>query len=241
MKKIRFIALAVFSAFAMSATAQSYYQQQSRKSSSYYDVEPFSTLYVQFSPSKLYAKSEYKGDGISLSESENSSINALSLGYAYYMPLSESIPLYLDFGAAVQWFFKSKEYKDYFYDEEINEKVKTNLISVKIPINVSYAIPVSDAFCIAPYAGIYGRVNIIGKEKAGDESADMFSKDDYGDAVAKRFQAGWNAGVNFRIANAITVGAGYYMDLLKFQSYEEHHAKFKSHFQGFDITLGFNF
>jgi hypothetical protein len=65
----------------------------------------------------------------------------------------------------------------------------------------------------------------------------MFSKDDMGDMAWKRFQVGWNAGCKFRIAQKLTIGAGYYMDLIKIMSYNEH----KAHFQGFDITLGLNF
>lgn len=208
-------------------------KEKSSKSSS--DVEGFGTLYVQFSPSKIKQKSH--------GESESSSVNAVSLGYSYAMPLG-GIPLYLEFGAAAQYFFKSEDYTDYDVDYETGsystktEKAKFSMLSVKIPINIMYSIDVSDAFSIQPYAGVYGRVNILAQTKIGSEKADHFSKDDMGENfVWKRFQVGWNAGVKFRIAQKVSIGAGYYMDIMKIMSYKEH----KTNFQGFDITLGLTF
>ncbi len=235
MRKLRLFAMAAFAAFCMSATAQvtygNDYQYQPEKKSSYAgDNEAFSTLYVQFNPSTIKTKSH--------GSSDSESCTAFSLGYSYALPLGD-IPLYLEFGGAVQWFFKSTDYTDYdpYSGATINEKQKFNMIALKIPVNVMYSFNVSESFSIQPYAGIYARVNILAKTKVGDESADMFSKDDMGDIAWKRFQVGWNAGCKFRIAQKLTIGAGYYMDLIKIMSYNEH----KTHFQGFDITLGLNF
>ena len=121
-------------------------KEKSSKSSS--DVEGFGTLYVQFSPSKIKQKSH--------GSSESSSVNAVSLGYSYAMPLG-GIPLYLEFGAAAQYFFKSDDYTDYDVDYETGsystktEKAKFSMLSVKIPINIMYSIDVSDAFSIPTY------------------------------------------------------------------------------------------
>ena len=105
-----------------------------------------------------------------------------------------------------------------------------------------YSLQVSDAFRIEPYAGIYGRINIWGQMKDDDgDSVNIFDDSDMGDAAAKRFQLGWNAGVNFRITEAFTIGAGYFMDILKLQSYSSGKHDVKTNLQGFDITLGINF
>jgi opacity protein-like surface antigen len=114
------------------------------------------------------------------------------------------------------------------------------MISAKIPVNLVYSFQVSDNFRIEPYAGIYGRINIWGQEKVGDESANILSSDDFGDAACKRFQLGWNAGVQFRITEAFTIGAGYFMDLMKLQNYSSGKHDIKTNFQGFDFTLGIN-
>ena len=160
-------------------------------------------------------------------DSENTSLNGVTLGYSHFIPLGD-IPLFLSPGAAVQWFFKSKDGH------------KTNMISAKIPVNLVYSFQVSDNFRIEPYAGIYGRINIWGQEKVGDESANILSSDDFGDAACKRFQLGWNAGVQFRITEAFTIGAGYFMDLMKLQNYSSGKHDIKTNFQGFDFTLGIN-
>lgn len=221
-------------------------KEKSSKSSS--DVEGFGTLYVQYSPSKMKSKDH--------SSSGSTNVNAVSLGYSYAMPLG-GIPLYLEFGAAAQYFFKSENetYDDYDIDYETGEysrttikaKAKFSMLSVKIPINIMYSIDISDAFSIQPYAGVYGRINIFAKQKyeAGGESEtyDMFNKSDIKelsgkeDFVWKRFQVGWNAGVKFRIAKKVSIGAGYYMDIMKIMSYKEH----KTNFQGIDLTLGLTF
>lgn len=225
MKKLRIFAIAAMTAISMSAMAQvtygNDYQYQPTKSSIYgSDNEAFGLFYAQYNA----VTQHFSHDGYS--HNENGS--ALSLGYSYFIPLGD-MPLFIAPGAAVQWFFDSETVG--------NHDIKSNMISVKIPINVMYSFQVSDAFRIEPYAGIYGRVNIWGEEKlegiGHSKTYNIFDEDDMGDDAAKRFQIGWNAGVNFRITEAFTVGAGYFMDLSKIY---EH-----TNFQGFDITLGVNF
>jgi len=226
MKKLRIFAIAAMAAISMSAMAQvtygNDYQYQPTKSSIYgSDNEAFSLFYAQYN-----AVTEHTT--VTNHDSDNTSVNAISLGYSYYIPLGD-MPLFIAPGGAVQWFFKEEN------------SIKTNLISLKIPVNVMYSFQVSDAFRIEPYAGIYGRVNIWGEAKSHGESVSLFDEDEWGDAAAKRFQIGWNAGVNFRITEAFTVGAGYFMDIMKFQDYSSGRHDVKSNFQGFDITLGVNF
>lgn len=242
MKKLRLFALAAFAAISMSATAQvtygndyQYQPEKSSKSSYGYDNESFGTLYLQYNPSQLKTKSH--------GSSNSESVHGITLGYSHALPLAD-IPLYLEFGGAVQYFFKSMDYTDYDVDWETGnysttkEKAKFSMLAFKIPVNVMYSFNISDAVSIIPYAGVYGRFNILAQQKVGDEKINYFSKDDMGDDfVWKRFQVGWNAGCKFRFAQKFLVGAGYYMDLMKVMSYKEH----KTHFQGFDITLGLTF
>ena len=223
MKHLRMLAVSAIVAFSTTAMAQVTYgndYQYSPTSSSIYgsDDESFGLFYAQYSPSQLH--SSYKG------YSHNTSFNVASLGYSYYISLGD-MPLYVAPGIAAQWMFKSTK--------EGSVEYKTNIVAAKIPVNLMYSIQVSDGFRIEPYAGIYGRINIWGEAKetyeGKSEKWNLFSSDE-GEAY-KRFQFGWNAGVNFRITNAFTIGGGYYMDLTKIA---EH-----TNFQGFDITLGVNF
>ncbi len=228
MKQLRLFAVAAMAAISMSAMAQvtyGYDHEYKPTSSTIYgsDNEAFGLFYVQYSPSKWNFKSKNHGS----TETDTENINVLSLGYSHFIPLGD-IPLFLAPGAAVQWFFSS------------NHGNKTNMISVKIPVNLMYSIQVSDAFRIEPYAGVYGRFNIWGEIKGDSgEKINLFDSelDDY---AGKRFQLGWNAGLNFRITDAFTIGAGYYMDLLKFVSAEHNEHKYTEHFSGFEFTLGVN-
>jgi opacity protein-like surface antigen len=225
MKKLRFLALAAMAAFAVSVSAQVTYgndYQYKPTSGTLYgsDNESFGLFYAQYNLTTAHTT-------VTNHDSENTSLNGVTLGYSHFIPLGD-IPLFLSPGAAVQWFFKSKDGH------------KTNMISAKIPVNLVYSFQVSDNFRIEPYAGIYGRINIWGQEKVGDESANILSSDDFGDAACKRFQLGWNAGVQFRITEAFTIGAGYFMDLMKLQNYSSGKHDINTNFQGFDFTLGIN-
>ena len=232
MKQLRFFVVAAMAAISMSAMAQvtygNDYQYKPTNSTIYgSDNEAFGLFYVQYSPGQFHLKASADGQ----SETENESVNVISLGYSHFIPLGD-IPLFVSAGAAAQWFFKSKDGH------------KTNIVSVKIPVNLMYSFQVSDAFRIEPYAGIYGRINIWGESKEDGESVNIFDSDKMGDLAAKRFQLGWNAGVNFRITDAFTIGAGYYMDILKLQDYSTklygHSIDYSTRFQGFEFTLGVN-
>lgn len=48
-----------------------------------------------------------------------------------------------------------------------------------------------------------------------------------------RFQLGWQAGVNLRIAQSFTVGASYWMDFSELRD--------RVKLYGFDLRLGLNF
>ena len=193
------IMLAAFAAVSMSVSAQ----------------EAFQTFYLQYNPSwQKYSHNSY---------TLSTSYNELSLGYSYAMPVA-SFPLYVEFGGAVQWAFKSEDNDGY--------DTTSNLIAAKIPVNALYGIQVSDAITILPYAGPYFRFNILGKNKVKhggqSETTDWFS-----DGDAKRFQIGLNAGCRVNIKDTFFAGVGYYYDLMKIQ---EH-----THFEGIDITIGLLF
>ena len=245
MRKLRLFAVAAMAAISVSAMAQvtygndySYQPTNSKIFGS--DNEGFGLFYIQYNPSQLHSKVEHNGSSVT----DNTSCNALSLGYSYYIPLGD-MPLFLAPGAAVQWFFKSEKESESYQGTTYTEETKFNMISAKIPINLMYSFQVADAFRIEPYAGVYGRINIWGENKTEyngqSKSYNICDEDEAGHNAAKRFQLGWNAGINFRITDAFTIGAGYYMDLLKFTDYSHDKYEASSNYQGFDITLGVNF
>lgn len=197
MKKMRMIVLAAIAAISMSATAQ----------------ESFSTFYAQYNIASM--KLSYDG------YSDSESLNGVTLGYNYAIPLMDSTPLYLEVGAAGQYYFKSKD------------GAKLNMASAKIPVSVLYGIEVSDGIFIDPFAGLYARFNIWGEEKYDGESVDLFKDWEDGGAGAKRFQFGVQAGVRARFNDKFTVGISYALDLNEFMEHTKIHS--------LDLTLGLNF
>ena len=98
MKKIRTIVLAAFAALSMSASAQ----------------EPFATFYLQYNPTQFHHKEIYGAD-------TKDYFNQVAIGYNYATPLF-GIPLYLEFGGAFQYSFKS------------GDGYKVNMLAGKIPV-----------------------------------------------------------------------------------------------------------
>lgn len=82
---------------------------------------------------------------------------------------------------------------------------------------------------------------LASKDDDDDDSIDLFSKDDMGDAAWKRIQLGMQFGVRARISNKFLVGIGYSMDLTNISKYEVYHTDISSKFHSFDITLGYCF
>ena len=82
---------------------------------------------------------------------------------------------------------------------------------------------------------------LASKDDDDDDSIDLFSKDDMGDAAWKRIQLGMQFGVRARISNKFLVGIGYSMDLTNISKYEVYKTDISSKFHSFDITLGYCF
>lgn len=184
------------------------------------DSHAFSTLYLEYNPTTMHAS--YKG------HTDNTSYQGLSLGYSYFTPFYGNLGV--DFGAKLQYFFRN--------ETKGASKYKSNMFSVTIPVDLAYDWRVTEGFAVYPYAGLYARVNITAngsEEIDGKKVADYnaFDKDDMGDDTWNRFQFGWQAGVNFRFTDVVTVGGGYWMDLNELTD----HMKL----YGFNITVGINF
>lgn len=228
MKTMRLIILAALTAVSMSTMAQvddwdGIYQDttsKSKKTSYSSGGERFSTLYVQYHPTTLHAS--YNG------HTENTTYNAFSLGLSNTFPLVNA--LMLEVGFKGQYLFHSES------EDGVDEKAY--FIAATIPANLVYSIEVNgEDFTIDPYAGLFMRGNIVGKNKieSGGKSVDydFFKDDDMGGRAYKRFQFGFQAGVKARINNQFTFGGGYWMDIEKITDHVN--------FQGFDITLGYIF
>lgn len=180
--------------------------------------EGWSSFYVQYNPSTLAAD---KGDDLDFT--------GLTIGLSKAFSISQSTPLFLEAGAALQysWFSEDGEYYDYdgYYGyEEYDAKEKVNLFTLKVPVNLTYVFNLSNSdISIAPYAGINLRYNISGKYtmEIDDEEEDLnlFDDDDMGDDMTwNRFQMGWQIGVNVNFKKAY-LGISYGGDFTKSTKY----------------------
>ena len=216
MKKIKFLAIVTILAISTSVSAQ-FTNSKSSTLSSANDMR-LNSIYVQWNPTKY----------------EKQSINAFSLGYNRAISVSPSIPLFVETGIALQYSFKSYSnfYGDWYDDWDDDwddywsyspgfakandygddDKLKFNMISVKVPVSLTYNWQVADAVAIAPFAGITLRGNIYGRYKEGGDSFNVFNKDEAEYLALKRFQIGWHAGVNFKFNDRFFIGGSYGTD-----------------------------
>ena len=153
----------------------------------------WSTLGVEYLPSS------WKVDG------HSTSFTGLALNYTQAISLTQSAPLFLEWGIGGQYSFKSEG------DETLH------YASVKIPINFIYDIEIPGAnINIDPYVGLKLRGNVWGEDKYDDgyydESWDLFGDE----GGAKRFQVGWNIGVKARFNNKFFFGVAYGSDFNEF-------------------------
>jgi len=202
------------------------------------DTDPYNRVYVSYSPLKL------KADG----GAADIKMTGFSAGYLHGFNLSGNLPLFLEVGGNLAYSF-GDEGDDYF-------KVKYNLFSVNVPVNVAYKLTFGDSgFSLTPFLGINLRYNISSKAKVEgdlvDELGDLIDWGDLGDLWGdlglddpgyygnpggpgdlKHFQVGWQIGVGFNYKK-LYVGVSYGSD------FSEIAEKTKMHTT--QISLGLNF
>ena len=179
------IAFAQFSNAGSSAT-------KNLGSSSPVNTENYTSVYFQYNPSSFMFK-----------HSDSESFNNLTLGVSHAINIVDSQPLYLEIGGNVQYGFTSD-----FIDFDLSWK----MLSLGVPVNLTYAWHVTDKFAIAPYLGLNLRFNLWGEL----EDSNIFDDDDLGDDLQhKRFQMGWQIGANFQFNNSFFIGGGYGTDFME--------------------------
>lgn len=233
--------LAVAALMAVSTTASAQFTNTKSASSSSAGTEGWSTFYVQWNPSSI--NTDVKGE-------DDQSVTAFSIGYNKAFGIVQGTPLFIEAGLGLQYYFYT--YEDENSNREGDIETKYSMLSAKVPVNLTYDFrPSNSNVSIAPYAGLNFRFNIIGKSKMEfndedtedyykderDEKLDknLFDKDDMGgkDYVWKRFQVGWQIGVNVRFNNSFLLGVSYGSDFSEI--YKKHKVSTTS------VTLGYCF
>lgn len=229
MKKIYFLVLAVaMMAFSVSASAQFMNSSSSMSSSS--AVESiFNTFDVTYSPMNLNAK---YGD---VTNSEK--LNAVSLNWNQARAISTSVPVYLTYGAGVQYAWMT--------DSDDDWKSTSSFLTVKVPVNLLYNFNIpSTSVNLMPYVGLNLQGHILGQEKMtysdGDSkethNLNYFSKKDMDDEPFNRFVVGWQIGAKVAF-NKYFVGVAYEGPVSNL--YKE--GDLKINYNGVNISLGLMF
>ena len=206
MKKVTLTIVALF-AMCMSISAQ--------------NAKEWNSFYVQYNPMKLVI--DYSGV-------DDMDFTGFTVGYNKFISVAGATPLYIEVGGALNAAFYS--------ESEGDAEAKLTVVSAKVPASLTYKWQVSDALSILPYGGLYARLNIVATEKDDDgyddETYNLFDKKDMGssDATWKRFQLGYQIGVNVMFNDKWYLGLAYATDLSEIAK--------KRKFSTPAITLGFN-
>lgn len=270
MKKFYFFLVIAMMAVATSASAQfvqSGANNQSRNNNqggnffSQMSTDNYNRIYVSYNPVQINASGEYAKDANTDSFLLK---NSFSLGYLHANNIVDGLPLYIEWGGNIQYFFGKKKVDgyDYGYDDEWEDeweddwgdewartmstrggdgdnKITANMLSLNIPVNIALRLQFNDQkIGVTPYMGLNFRVNLFGNQKFGDNKVNLFKEDDMGkDNKFGRFQVGFNAGVGFSFSK-FHLGVGYLIDFNKLCGNEDTVA-FKMGMV--NLALGFNF
>ena len=160
----------------------------------------WSSLYLQWNPSTFVPK---KGNDLSFT--------GLTFGYSKAVGISETTPLFIEFGAGLQYSFYSESERD--WEESLS------MFSVKVPVSLVYdwQLP-NSSVSIRPFAGLTLRGNISGKITEEDLDYDkkydysVFDKKEMDGYTWKRLQIGWQIGANVAFSNKFYLGLSYGSD-----------------------------
>lgn len=184
MKALRSLLVLAFIGLA-TATASAQFANSSSSSASAgssiwttVNTDGYNRIYVSYLPSKLK---------VSDSDGNIKLKGSFEAGYLRGIGLTSNVPLYLEVGGALQ--YRSYSEEDYGYE------TKFNMLSLNIPVALTYRINVTDDFAVSPNFGFDFRVNVMGKEKVTEDGDELYDTDLFSDADWKRFQAGWHIGV----------------------------------------------
>lgn len=212
---LAFIGLATGTASAQFANSSSSSASAGSSIWTTVNTDGYNRIYVSYLPSKIKF-----GDG----DDDLKLKGSFEAGYLRGIGLTSNVPLYLEVGGALQ--YRSYSEEDYGYE------TKFNMLSLNIPVALTYRINVTDDFAVSPNFGFDFRVNVMGKEKVTEDGDELYDTDLFSDADWKRFQAGWHIGVGLDY-RALHFGVQYGTDFNEIA--EELKIATTS------VTLGFNF
>ena len=194
--------LAAAAIFAGTMTASAQFMGGSSRTAG---ADGYSAIWAGYAPTTF--KTSY--DGSSHSEDGYSTF---SIGWTKATPLQSS--LLGEYGVFADLTYKSEK------DGGVTSTMM--LLGVKVPVNVLYALPLGEGITLYPYAGLNGKLYLLGSAKAKyedeSETTNLFSKDDMGDDAFKRLTIGYQFGLRVGFGNYFA-SIGYTDDLTKIADY----------------------
>lgn len=199
-----------------------------------------------------YTHVSFKGNGEDLKEI---GMDGFHLGYTYGLNLTQKLPLFLEMGINTQFGFGKQPFYKVEYNENSfdifdvapMEEEDFSLISLNIPINVTYRFSfLNGDLGVSPIMGFNFRINLHGSmdyPATSDEAAgtiNCFDEDDMGDSAWKRFQMGFNVGVNFDYKHW-NLGVIYTADFMPLVDYSLLGQDIETKMGTTFLTLGYKF
>lgn len=186
------------------------------------------------------ASQSIKGDGATLS---NDAHSQFQVGFAYSLPLSEHMPLYLS--AGLDFTGRGGQTKD------DGVKASNNLYYLQVPVTVGWHFDLGEIVSIRPEVGIWYAAGLFSNSKVGGETLkddsgdnyDYFSEYTYGDETTKAFKTsdfGLRFGVDVALKRHYSIGLGYDLGLMNINK-DLFDNDFKVRNGVFYIRAGYNF
>lgn len=192
--------------------------------------ELFNTVEVTYSPVKWNQKFERYTRTIDQ--------NAFSLNYNQARQISYCYPLYVQYGAGLQYTFHTNKDQDdvkyngtYYSGGFIS---RSNVVTVNIPMNIMYCFTIPNIDVnLMPYAGLdfswnvaavqnYTEwISINGDKTSKTEKTHMLSKDDMGGHPLRRVELGWQAGAKVSYGSLL-FGVSYHGPFTNLQVYDDY-------------------
>ena len=151
---------------------------------------------VYFTPSYDYEYEYFKGwQGVRVSYlpatiempgTKDIKMNGAMVAYVKSWGIIKNVPLYIESGIGLT----------YAGGEIDDTRTTLNTFSLNIPVNIGFCHHINSTISLSPFIGIALQGNLFGNYKYGDESYNLFDKNEMGGMAMKRFNAGWQAGLN---------------------------------------------
>lgn len=268
MKLSKLLALAAFAAFATTASAQFAKTSGGGNGFIVNNTDSYNRIYIDYANMGIGVG--FKWDGYtSDAQSEEDHINkhipsfhGVKFGYTHGISLTQSFPIFLEIGANLQYNQSSKSMMSFVYGDSDDStpswyKVKSQFISIGVPVSLAYKLSFENGFYLEPYAGIGFKYNLLGKESVkitDSDYEDYFDSDDldfnyfddddmelgsHEDEALNRFQFGGQVGLHLGYkAFDFNIGSEFFSPLWKYSN-SDGSSKIKNNC--FHVGIGFNF